>query len=105
MIKCVNIPDKSGVNTFWSYMLIPKGLMYTLYMHVHSLYIQSQHGFGTVRTICKFVYQERCTLTRVWWRCTVIDSGELCVMILLVQLMLTLYADNWDTLELHNMTD
>ena len=45
-----------------------------------------------------------CTLTRVWWRCTVMDSGELCVMMGLVQLMLTLYADNWDTLELHDTT-
>ena len=32
------------------------------------------------------------------------DSGELCVMILLVLLMLTLYADNWDTPELLLMT-
>ena len=28
------------------------------------------------------------------------DSGELCVMTTLEALMLTLYADNWDTLEL-----
>ena len=32
------------------------------------------------------------------------DSGELCVMTCLVQLMLTLYAGNWDTLELLLMT-
>ena len=32
------------------------------------------------------------------------DSGELYVMILLVPLMLTLYADNWDTPELLLMT-
>ena len=32
------------------------------------------------------------------------DSGELCVMMILVQLMLTLYADNWDTPELLLMT-
>ena len=49
-----------------------------------------------VRYVCKI----HCTLTRVWWRCTVMDSGELCVMIFLIKLMLTLYADNWDTLEL-----
>ena len=53
-----------------------------------------------VRYVCK----THCTLTRVWWRCTVMDSGELCVMIFLVQLMLRLYVDNWDTLELLNMT-
>ena len=32
------------------------------------------------------------------------DSGELCVVMILTQLMLTLYADNWDTLELLLMT-
>ena len=32
------------------------------------------------------------------------DSGELCVMMGLVRLMQTLYASNWDTLELHNIT-
>ena len=52
----------------------------------------------------RYVYKARCTLTRVWWRCTVMDSGELCVMMGLFKLMLTLYVDNWDTPELHNMT-
>ena len=33
------------------------------------------------------------------------DSGELCVMMGLIKLMLTLYADNWDTLELHDTTN
>ena len=32
------------------------------------------------------------------------DSGELCVMTLLIKLMLTLYADNWNTIELLLMT-
>ena len=49
-----------------------------------------------VRYVCKMLS----SLTRVWWRCTVMDSGELCVMTFLIKLMLTLYADNWDTLEL-----
>ena len=31
------------------------------------------------------------------------DSGELCVMTHLIVLMLTLYADNWDTLELQHL--
>ena len=43
------------------------------------------------------------TPIRVWWRCTVMDSGELCVMTHLIVLMLTLYADNWDTLELQHL--
>ena len=53
-----------------------------------------------VRYVCNI----HSSLTRVWWRCTVMDSGELCVMMILVQLMLTLYADNWDTPELLLMT-
>ena len=52
----------------------------------------------------RYVYKTHCTLTRVWWRCTVMDSGELCVMMGLIKLMLTLYADNWDTPELLIMT-
>ena len=52
----------------------------------------------------RYVYKTHCTLTRVWWRCTVMDSGELCVMTCLVNLKQTLYADNWDTLELLHMT-
>ena len=44
----------------------------------------------------KFVF-EGPLLTRVWWRCTVVDSGELCVMMNLVKMMLTLFADSWDT--------
>ena len=31
------------------------------------------------------------------------DSGELCVMTHLGVLMLTLYADNWDTVELQHL--
>ena len=31
------------------------------------------------------------------------DSGELCVMTYLIAGMLTLYADNWDTLELQHL--
>ena len=53
-----------------------------------------------VRYVCK----THSTIIRVWWRCTVMDSGELCVMILLVQLRQTLYVDNWDTLDLLLMT-
>ena len=53
-----------------------------------------------VRYVCK----AHCTLTRVWWRCTVMDSGELCVITYLMELMLTRHADNWDTLELLTMT-
>ena len=53
-----------------------------------------------VRYVCK----THCTLTRVWWRCTVMDSGELCVMMGLVKLMLTLCANNWDTPELRDTT-
>ena len=40
------------------------------------------------------------TPIRVWLKCIAMDSGELCVMTRLIAGMLTLYADNWDTLEL-----
>ena len=52
----------------------------------------------------RYVYKTHCTLTRAWWRCTVMDSGELCVMMGLIHLKLSLYVDNWDTLELRDMT-
>ena len=52
----------------------------------------------------RYVYKTHCTLTRVWWRCTVMDSGELCVMMGLIHLKLTLYADNWDIPELRDIT-
>ena len=51
----------------------------------------------------RFVLLEGPLSTRVWWRCTVVDSGELCVMMGLVKLMLTLFADNWDTLQHRDM--
>ena len=53
-----------------------------------------------VRYVCK----THSSLTRVWWRCIVMNNGELCVMILLVQLKQTLYVDNWGILELLHMT-
>ena len=65
---------------------------------------QIRPEFGAARMMVRYVCKAHCSLTRVWWRCTVMDSGELCVMMGLVRLMLTLYADNWDTLGLHDMT-
>ena len=52
----------------------------------------------------KFVLLEAVLLTKDWWRCTVVDSGELCVMIYLVDLKLTLYVDSWDMREHLTMT-
>ena len=42
---------------------------------------------------------EAVLLTKDWWRCTVMDSGELCAMIHSVKLTLTLFVDSWDTRE------
>ena len=36
---------------------------------------------------------------RVWWRCTAMDSGALCVMMVLILLMLTQCANSWGTQE------
>ena len=55
--------------------------------------------YGAVLILVKFVLLEAVLLTKDWWRCTVVDSGELCVMIFLVKMMLTLYVDSWDTRE------
>ena len=52
----------------------------------------------------RFVCLREHTLVKVWWRCPVMDGGELFVMMSLVQLRLTLCADNWDTQELLLMT-
>ena len=65
---------------------------------------QIRPEFGTGHMMVRYVCKDHCTLTRDWWRCTVMDSGELCVMTLLIKLMLTLYAGNWDTIELLLMT-
>ena len=55
--------------------------------------------YGAVLIPVKFVLLEAVLLTRVWWRCTVVDSGELCAMIYSVNLKLTLCVDNWDMRE------
>ena len=55
--------------------------------------------YGAVLILVKFVLLEAVLLTKDWWRCTVVDSGELCVMIHSVKLMLTLYVDSLDTRE------
>ena len=60
--------------------------------------------YGAVLILVKFVSLEAVLSTRVWWRCTVVDSGELCVIIHLVKLMLTLYVDSWDMREHFAMT-
>ena len=67
------------------------------------LFPQIQPGFGAIHMMDRFVYRMHFTPVRVWWRCTVMDSGELCVMTHLIAGMLTLYADNWDILELWPM--
>ena len=59
--------------------------------------------YGAVLILVKFVSLEAALLTRVWWRCTVMDSGELCVMTCLLRKMLTRFADSWDIL-VQNLT-
>ena len=71
---------------------------------VYLLVLQGPLEYGTTLTTARFVCPREHTPVRVWWRCTVMDSGELCVMMGLVKLKQTLYASNWDTLELHDMT-
>ena len=68
------------------------------------IFLQCPLEYGTALIKAKFVCPVESTPTRVWWRCTVMDSGELCVVMGLIRLMQTLYASNWDTLELHNIT-
>ena len=46
------------------------------------LLLQIQPDHGTIHTVVKFVSLEAALLTRVWWRCTAMDSGELCVQAL-----------------------
>ena len=47
---------------------------------------------------------EAATPMRVWWRCTAMDSGALCVMMVSALLMLTQCANSWDTQVLQDMT-
>ena len=60
--------------------------------------------YGAILILVKFVLLEAVLLTKDWWRCTVVDSGELCVMIYSVKMMLTLYVDSWDMREHLTMT-
>ena len=53
--------------------------------------------YGIILTLVKFVSLEAALLTRVWWRCTVVDSGELCVTTGSAKLMLIQFADSWGT--------
>ena len=55
--------------------------------------------YGTVLILVKFVLPRAALLTKDCWRCTVVDSGELCAMIYSVKLMLTLCVDSWDMRE------
>ena len=55
--------------------------------------------YGAVLILVKFVLLEAVLLTKDWWRCTVVDSGELCVMMHSAKLMLTLFVDSWDMIE------
>ena len=68
------------------------------------VFIQGPLEYGATLTIARFVCPREHTPVRVWWKCTVTDSGELCVMIPSTKLRQTLYASNWDTLELLHMT-
>ena len=61
------------------------------------LSLQSLPRYGLFHTMDKFVLLEGPLSTRVWWRCSVVDSGELCVMTHLVKMMPILFADSWDT--------
>ena len=53
--------------------------------------------YGAILILVKFVLFEAELLTKDWWRCTVVDSGEMCVVLGLIKMMLTLYVDSWDT--------
>ena len=55
--------------------------------------------YGAVHILVKFVLLEAVLSTRVWWRCTVMDGGELCVVVLTIKLLLTLCVDSLDMIE------
>ena len=73
--------------------------MVQIALHLSLFMLQSSLEYGAVLILVKFVLLEVVLLIKDWWRCTVVDSGELCVMIHSVELMLTLYVDNWDMRE------
>ena len=60
--------------------------------------LQTPLEYGIILILVKFVSLEAVLVTRVWWRCTVTNSGELYVITFLPRTMLTPFADSWDTL-------
>ena len=61
------------------------------------IYLQSLLVFGATHTMVWYDSAKAATSVRVWWRCTAMDSGALCVMMVSVALMLTQCASSWDT--------
>ena len=58
-----------------------KAFLYQFFeLGIFLLFFQIKPGFGTIPTMVKSVLLEGPLSTRVWWRCTVVDSGELCVL-------------------------
>ena len=64
------------------------------------IYLQSLLVFGATHTMVWYDSAKAATIVRVWWRCTAMDSGALCVMMVSVATMLTQCASSWDTQEL-----
>ena len=81
-------------------MFIQTVILIILFLHCllnYLFYMQFPVEYGLILTLVKFVSLEAVLLTRVWWRCTVVDSGELCVTTGSAKLMLIQFADSWGT--------
>ena len=69
-------------------------------MTFFTYFIQLPLEFGTILTMDRFVLLEEPLSTRVWWRFTVMESGELCVLLDSIKQLQTPYVDNLDTVQL-----
>ena len=79
------------------------GIKCGIALHLSLFMLQFPLEYGAVLIPVKFVSLEAVLLTKDWWRCTVVDGGELCVMMGLIKMVLTLFVDSWDTREHLNM--
>ena len=105
--NCVNGRDDASVTCcelktqIWTWVLIIRKCRILLWVklddHVITyyklhfllcLYIQTLLVYGTILTVVWYDSLGATTLVRVWWRCTAMDSGALCVMIVSVSMML-----------------
>ena len=76
-----------------------KAFLYQFFFELGNflLFFQTKPGFGTIPTMDRCVLLEGPLPTRVWWRCTVVDSGELCVLQHGPVMLLKVHAGSLDT--------